>query len=887
MKKRIIVASIIALITVITITFAVLSRGGSHSEHDKGDSTVETAEGQSDDSQTAEGQTNDSQTTEGQSGEADDDLPPQSTVEFSSGASIYILDQDAVETDEETGINYVNNILLLFFEKGTTDEEVQRVVDSVNGTIVGALPFIDQYQVKIGAHSLPELRQICEELKENESVFEASYDLAVERSTTEFQLPNDPWSPDETVAWTEGNEEGTTSPDGSNWGLEAIEAPSAWEMNDQFGKVKIGIVDNGFDAEHEDLNENIKWVSSNNDTRNIKPDHGTHVAGIIGAEANNGIGITGIVWNCDLYLFDYMLTKSQMKKENEKIKPLWDSENAVYGGISVLVEEAFLDTAAGEKSKIVINNSSNSGPDTIADLNLEIVNADGHLASMYLCSLLHREYDFLIVQSAGNGENKGDRMSYDAVYGGEFAAIDEDNCVTVPGVSWEDIVGRVVIVGAAREEGNNNYIQWEHSNAGDRVDICAPGEAIYSTISGNRYDYKDGTSMAAPMVSGVAALVWGANEQLTGADVKKIVCDEKNTKYIVHDNPSPIHTLDNEYRLVNAPKAVEAAIHYFDDPDLPDYTAASEYWYYVEQYFPDDYERQIIRYSKDRSESEKLDILDVTVGESSKSMQYYDGKVYVSRAGGNGLRIYDENNISIYDIDLNLCEPGKDGLTLGNSPNIYTWQISNDRIYHYYLDGNDRYYLHCTDLEGKEIDYSLDLHNDPAYSSYDPEFFIHGEYIYYTEFLPEGEYGWENGSYRIWKAALDGSKEEVVYTGRKGYNLLLQDQNTEYLAFVEYKSRENSSKLLLLPVKGQNAEPISVTGDVNTASLGARFHNNELIYSIMNDGLYRYDIASGQTQKLTTQIDRFFTVLDDYCYWGFGDSTDGWKAVWYQLPSDQ
>ena len=70
MKKRIIIASIIALIAVITITFAVLSRGGSHSEHDKGESTVKTAEGQS--------------------GEADDNLPPQSTVEFSSGASIYI-----------------------------------------------------------------------------------------------------------------------------------------------------------------------------------------------------------------------------------------------------------------------------------------------------------------------------------------------------------------------------------------------------------------------------------------------------------------------------------------------------------------------------------------------------------------------------------------------------------------------------------------------------------------------------------------------------------------------------------------------------------------------------------------------------------------------------
>lgn len=233
MKKGIIITSIIALIAIITISFAVSFQRGSQPERDKGDSAEQTVNEHSD--------------------EAEDELPSQSSLEFPSGSSIYIMDQDAVETDKETGITFVNNILLLFFEEGTTDEEVQRVVESVKGTVVGSLPFVDQYQVKIEPHSLAELTQICEELKENESVFEASYDLAVKRSTNEFHLPNDPWSPDETVEWTEGNEEGTTSPDGSNWGLEAIEAPSAWEKNDHFGTIKIGIVDDGFDVNHKDL----------------------------------------------------------------------------------------------------------------------------------------------------------------------------------------------------------------------------------------------------------------------------------------------------------------------------------------------------------------------------------------------------------------------------------------------------------------------------------------------------------------------------------------------------------------------------------------------------------------------------------------------------------
>lgn len=134
---------------------------------------------------------------------------------------------------------------------------------------------------------------------------------------------------------------------------------------------------------------------------------------------------------------------------------------------------------------------------------------NGALASQYMASLLIRGYDFVVVQSAGNGA--ADHLGVDARYNGLFAAIDADNCSTANGkvtVTAQDIMDRVIIVGAAGEQDENGvYMQTSFSNGGDQVDIAAPGVNIYSTVAGG-YDTMQGTSMAAPMVAATAAMVW-------------------------------------------------------------------------------------------------------------------------------------------------------------------------------------------------------------------------------------------------------------------------------------------------------------------------------------------------------------------------------------------
>lgn len=457
--------------------------------------------------------------------------------------SLYVPDDDALVMDKDTGKVYVNNIIIVFFEKDTTQEDIAHVVQSLDGEVVGSIPGIDQYQIRTAAHTLDELESICQELKKETCVFDAIYDQAFEMDGD--VLPDDPWS-----TWLWNKEEwNVNNPDGKNWWAEAIGAPEAWELTQNLDTIKVGIVDNGFDNGHQDLKKKLKYVSPINN----KADHGTHVAGIIGAKDNNKKGITGIVWNSELYTYDWQLSGTQEVVTKLFDMP-WSTFNQILSGMTVLVEKGakVINFSVGQTASM--NGTSRSKDE---------IDVNGQYSSLYMNALLSRGYDFLVVQSSGNGNEN--EISVDAVYNGLFASINSENCTVSKDVRYEDIINRVVIVGAAQNDGNNRYSQTYWSNAGERVDICAPGDNIYSTIPGGwfgTYGYMSGTSMAAPMVTGVASLVWECNSKLSGAEVKDIVCDEKNTKYTVADNTSAQHPLNNTYRLVNAELAVKAALNY-------------------------------------------------------------------------------------------------------------------------------------------------------------------------------------------------------------------------------------------------------------------------------------------------------------------------------------
>ncbi len=209
------------------------------------------------------------------------------------------------------------------------------------------------------------------------------------------------------------------------------------------------------------------------DKEDIK--HGTHVAGIIGANRNNNIGIRGVANNVQIMAIRAVPDGDEYDKD-----------------IALAIRYA-VDNGAK-----VINTSFGKyfspNPEWVQD------------AIRYAA-----QNDVLIVNAAGNDGVDLDNV---AVYPndqfpgqpGEIA----DNFLTVGALSYTYGSG---LVAAFSNYGKNS------------VDVFAPGTKIWSTTPNNEYEFLQGTSMAAPAVSGVAALIRGFYPKLTAAQVKQVIMD--------------------------------------------------------------------------------------------------------------------------------------------------------------------------------------------------------------------------------------------------------------------------------------------------------------------------------------------------------------------------
>ena len=455
--------------------------------------------------------------------------------------------------DEKTA--FINDAITVFFTDEASDEEKRDVIESVGGEIVGEADFLNQYEVKIKHSELEEITSLCDELMANENV-----EFATCTPMTDVQpnsIPDDPWTgyPD----WDDDVLNSWYRP--SNWWIKAIDADKAWDYQDKMSHIKIGLVDSGFDTEHEELKGKITFPSKFFEKHNAPDDHGTHVAGIIAAERDNGIGISGIVKDCELVCVDWHAQKEQ--------KQYWISDLRIMSGFISVVR-------AGAK---VVNFSLGSSS-TIANGTVDrfriIKDIEAQYTSYVVAKLIQAGYEFICCQSAGNGVDMKDGSSYavDASNNGFFCTVTQKNAVKfVIGVKPQDILDRIIIVSSAQFNGYNTYVHSSFSNGGEQVSISAPGSYIYSldykedTVESD-YGYKSGTSMAAPVVTGVAALVWSINPDFTSAQVKHFVCDTENTKYTVEDNTDETHLPTGSVPMVNAQLAVEAALRAIGDPDV-------------------------------------------------------------------------------------------------------------------------------------------------------------------------------------------------------------------------------------------------------------------------------------------------------------------------------
>ncbi len=431
---------------------------------------------------------------------------------------------------------YVKDTVLVVFEEDASFFEKLSVFSKADGYCTGTLPDLNLYVLKTGRMSLEETDKLCKNLTSLDSVVLAS--ICPVKKLSEQYTPDDPFIDDYNLENSDWDDE---NPEGNNWHLEAIDARSAWGYNSLFKNIDIGIVDGGFDTSHEELAGKITFPSRREERRNRGNHHGTHVAGIIAAEQNNGVGISGVCPNSTLICVDWSPSDGQ----------LWIGDIEIFNGFIKTVK-------AGAK---VINfsvGSSSSINENKYEYPKFIMNLDAMLYSYAMGSLMNKGYDFVVVQSAGNGNGGG--YAVDAKDNGIFACINENNTfLPFKNVEATDLLDRIIIVGNA-DISDDGYVQSDSSNVGDSVDICAPGSYILSTTKDNTYSWKSGTSMSAPVVTGVASLVWSLNNELTGADVKRLVYE--NTKDVVLPSSERQFEFLNyrSYPMVNAKLAVEATL---------------------------------------------------------------------------------------------------------------------------------------------------------------------------------------------------------------------------------------------------------------------------------------------------------------------------------------
>ncbi len=281
------------------------------------------------------------------------------------------------------------------------------------------------------------------------------------------------------------------------------------------------------------LNINSSSIDSNRGNTDVSPDvegliehpnwtplHGTHVAGIIGAVRCNGIGIDGIADHVQL----------MMLKINGNIRELRDKNlsDAIYYAVdngAKIINMSFGKLYSWEK-RIVDN------------------------AVRYAM-----KHDVLIVHAAGN-----DGMNI-------------DNISNFPSPIYMDIMDTAeawIQVGASRPFDDSIIVAAFSNYGGKSVDVFAPGTGIYSTIPGSKYELSSGTSMAAPVVSGVAALIREYYPALTAVQVKRIIMEsvvKVNHKIYVLGNNGELRFIPFENvcvsgGIVNAYNALKLAAGY-------------------------------------------------------------------------------------------------------------------------------------------------------------------------------------------------------------------------------------------------------------------------------------------------------------------------------------
>jgi hypothetical protein len=299
------------------------------------------------------------------------------------------------------------------------------------------------------------------------------------------------------------------SGESQTWNLVRANFPSAWNQATGGGRL-IGIIDSEFDLQHPDLKTKmtgawnlasgtLHYQSGDVRADGDSPLHGTHVAGIAGAFTNNNVGISGAGFNA-------------------AIVPVRINTYASGGGNPV--DARFVGDLIQALGYMIGKN-----PDVV---NISLGTTFPH-APLQTALNQVRARGITVVAAAGNNQEVAPN---DPVYPAAY-----DGVIAVANTQSDD------------------SLSMDSSN-GAWVDVAAPGTHIVSTWDGGGYEIASGTSMAAPLVSGLVALMKSVRPDLTPDEVESLL------KGTAHDLGIPGRDSAFGYGLIDASAAVSAAAAY-------------------------------------------------------------------------------------------------------------------------------------------------------------------------------------------------------------------------------------------------------------------------------------------------------------------------------------
>ena len=473
--------------------------------------------------------------------------PKRDASQYSSEDLYASVSEDShIKTSMESGERYYNNEMIIY-TKGHMEKVIDQVQRLYNCKLVGKNVFDQSFLIRFpDGISFDQLSKRLNKVKNFEYVYNVSKNYAI--TIDDESLPY----------WQHGSWKHRYG--GSNWSMKAINAPYGWQYQSLMKSVNVGILDTGFDSDAEDLKGKLTVLGENSEDT----DHGSHVAGIIGANSTNKEGVAGLAPKVSMYgvceekhtsIYSIMTNLHILNEQGCKIINLSIGSD----------ELSFAATEGNTNAKNAIRRMSKLLAYSISKFkhpSLLVASSGNANAYKYIqVDDAFYGYKKLVKKDGKKGfyDDRGEWNRYNTkIYGDQLKGDCDAYWNIFNYIDDSRLSSKIMVVGSVSLH-KKHYKVSDYSVGGTRVNVLAPGDHVYSVLpsSNSDYGYLSGTSQAAAHVTGLAALLLSMNHSLS---ITQLLDGIINTADVA----------TNDLTMINAKSAIHQILK-----DHPIYTTLS------------------------------------------------------------------------------------------------------------------------------------------------------------------------------------------------------------------------------------------------------------------------------------------------------------------------